>query len=87
MLLTSMAITCSSNSTNQHQKLLVLRDGMLFSLLWQSCLRGFNAGSLRLDNITLPTGESAMPYWVPHRQLHAEAVLHLLHCTLYRVAG
>ena len=26
------------------QLLLVLRDGMLFSLLWQSCFRGSNAG-------------------------------------------
>ena len=77
-LLQSMATTCSSSNTDQHQQLLLLRDGMLFSLLWQSYFRGFNAGALRLENIVLPTGESAVPYLVPEMKLLAGAILHLL---------
>ena len=77
-LLQSMATTCSSSNTDQHQQLLLLRDGMLFSLLWQSYFRGFNAGALRLENIVLPTGESALPYLVPEVKLPAGAILHLL---------
>ena len=41
-------------------------------------LQGFTAGALRLDNIVLPTGESAVPYLVPQVKLQAGAVLHLL---------
>ena len=57
---------CNSSSSDldldTHEQLLLLRDGMLFSLLWKSCFRGFNAGSLRLDNILLPDGASAVPF-------------------------
>ena len=77
LLLQSMHQACSI-STDPQQQLLLLRDGMLFSLLWQSCFRGFNAGALRLDNIVLPTGENAVPYLVPQLKLQAGAVLHLL---------
>ena len=56
LLLQSMNQTCNSSSTDPHQQMLLLQDGMLFSLLWQSCLKGFNAGALKLDNIVLPTG-------------------------------
>ena len=42
------------------------------------CFRGFNAGALRLDNIQLPTGESAIPYLLSEVMLQAGAVLHLL---------
>lgn len=38
-MLESMHRPCSNNMY-QHQLSLVLRDGMLFSLLWQSCFRG-----------------------------------------------
>lgn len=34
---------CNSSNTDTHEQLLLLRDGMLFSILWQSCFRGFNA--------------------------------------------
>ena len=80
LLLQSMhrACTSTSTSTDPQQQLLLLRDGMLFSLLWQSCFRGFNAGALRLDNIVLPIGENAVPYLVPQLKLQAGAVLHLL---------
>jgi hypothetical protein len=78
LLLQSMHKTCNSSSRDPHQHMLPLRDGMLFSLLWQSCLRGFNAGALRLDNVVLPTGENAVPYLVPELRLQAGAVLHLL---------
>ena len=77
-LLQSMATTCSNSNTDQHQQLFLLRDGMLFSLLWQSRFRGFNAGALRLENIVLSTGESAVPYLVPEVKLSAGATLHLL---------
>ena len=40
-LLQSMLNISLDLSTDPHQRLLLLRDGMLFSLLWQSCLRGF----------------------------------------------
>ena len=49
--------------------LLLLRDGLLFSLLWQTCFRRFNAGGLRLGNITLPTGAIAVFYLVPTMKL------------------
>jgi len=68
----------SSTSTDPNQQILLLRDGMLFSLLWQSCLSSVNAGALRLDNIVMPTGESAVPHLVPDLKLQAGAVLHLL---------
>ena len=74
----SMHHTCNSSSTDPHQQMLLLRDGMLSSLLWQSCLRGSNAVALRLDNIVLPTGGNAVPYLVPELRLQAGAVLHLL---------
>ncbi|DBA92578.1 TPA: hypothetical protein ACH3X1_002800 [Trebouxia sp. C0004] len=62
LLLQSMNQACNSSSTDPHQQMLLLRDGMLISLLWQSCLRGFNAGALRSDSFVLPTGENAVPY-------------------------
>jgi len=37
------------------ESLLVLQDGMLFSLMWHFCFRGFNAGALRPDINVLPT--------------------------------
>ena len=51
LLLQSVHKTCNSISTASHQHMLLLREGMLFSLLWQSCFRGLNAGGLRLDNV------------------------------------
>jgi len=79
LLLQSMHKSCNNSSTNPHQHMLLLQDGeMLFSLLWQSCLRGFNAGALRLDNVVLLSGENAVPYLVPELRLQAGAVLHLL---------
>ena len=47
--------------TGSTESLLLLTDGLLLSLLWQTCFRGFNAGGLRLDNILLPTCGSALP--------------------------
>jgi len=67
-----------SNSTDSTQQLLMLRDGLLFSLLWQTCFRGFNAGGVRLDNIVLPTGGNAVAFLVPTRKLPAGAMVHLL---------
>ena len=49
--------------TGSTESLLLLTDGLLLSLLWQTCFRGFNAGGLRLDDILLPTG--ALPYLAP----------------------
>ena len=73
-------------------QLLLLRDGFIFSLLWQSSFRGFNAGGMRLQNIVLPTGGTAIPFLFPQVQLPPGAQLHLLpdvtknkkggHCTV-----
>ena len=41
---------------------MLIRDGPTFSLLWQSCFRGCNAGELRLDSIVLPTEGSTLLY-------------------------
>ena len=77
LLLQSMLNLCHSSNSNTHEQLLLLRDGMLFSLLWKSCFRGFNAGALRLENIVLPDGASAVPF-LAQAQLQAGAVIHLL---------
>ena len=56
-----------SHTTDSAQQLLIVRDGLLFSILWQTCYRSFNAGGVRLDNIVLPTGGSVLPYLVPNQ--------------------
>ncbi len=66
-----------SNTTDTAQQLLLVQDGLLFSILWQTCYRGFNAGGVRLGNIVLPTGGNAVPYLVPN-MLQPGAILHLL---------
>jgi len=66
-----------NNTTDQAQQLLLVRDGLLFSILWQTCYGGFNAGGVRLENIVLPTGGNAVPYLVPNK-LPPGAILHLL---------
>ena len=43
-------------STDQAEQLLLTRDGLLFSILWQTCYRSFNAGGIRLENIVLTNG-------------------------------
>ena len=48
-------------SASLEQQLLLVRDGLIFSLPWQSCFRGFNAGAVRLDNLVLPTGGCTLP--------------------------
>lgn len=60
LLLQSMHKTCNSSITNPPQQMLLLRHGMLFNLLLQSCLGGFNVGALKVDNTVLPTGENAV---------------------------
>ena len=72
-----MLNACVNHNTDQHQQMLLLRDAMLFSLLWQSYLRGFSAVALRLDNIVLPNGESALPNRIlmPTTVLSAGAML------------
>jgi hypothetical protein len=41
--------------------LLLHRDLLIITLLWQTCSRGVNAGSWRLANILLPTGKILPP--------------------------
>ena len=41
-------------------RLLLMRDALLFTLLWQTKSRGNNAGMWRLENLRLPTGEINM---------------------------
>ena len=64
-------------STDQAEQLLLARDGLLFSILWQTCYRGFDAGGVRLENIVLPIRGSSLPYLIPNK-LPAGSILHLL---------
>ena len=58
-------------------KLLLIRDGLTVSLLWQSCFTGFNVGSLRPGNIQTPTGSPAVQFITPEVTLQAGAQLYL----------
>ena len=60
------------------EQLLLIRDGLLLSLLWQSCFRGFDAGSVRLSNITLPAGESTVSYLYPLVKLAPNSKVHII---------
>ena len=64
-------------STDQAKQVLLARDDLLFSILWQTCYMGFNAGGVRLENIVLFTGGSSLPYLIPNK-LPAGSILHLL---------
>lgn len=64
-------------SAPKEEQLLLVRDGLNFSLLWQSSFRGFKAGAVRLDNLLLPTGGSAVPYSLPQLGMTAGAKLHV----------
>ena len=66
-----------SSTTDTAQQLLLVRDGLLFSILWQTRYRAFNAGGVRLANTVLPTGGNAVPYLVPNK-LQPGAILHLV---------
>jgi len=71
-------IHSSLRQARGQEQLLLPRDGLPFSILWQTCFRSFNAGSLRLDNMTLPTGRNAVTYLYPTIKLPIGAILHLL---------
>ena len=75
-LLNSMYQMLSSTGDTA-QQLLLVPDGLLFTILWQTCYRGFNVGGVRLANIVLPTGGNAVLYLVPNK-LQPGAILHLL---------
>ncbi len=51
--------------TGSTESLLLLRDGLLLSLLWQIYFRDFNAGGLKLDNSLLPTWGQCIAIPVP----------------------
>ena len=38
---------------------MLARDGFILAVLWQTSSRGCNAGSWRLDNVKLPTGDAS----------------------------
>ena len=59
------------------ERLLLIRDGLLISMLWQSCFRGFNVGELRLENIRTPTNSPAIPFIVPKLVLQPNSKLHI----------
>ena len=63
-LLQRMHKTCISCSTASHQHTLLLRHGMLFSLLWQSCLRGFNESGRSYTR-----SENMLKYWAKSKFL------------------
>ena len=58
-------------------QLLLLRDGLIISMLWQTCFRGFNVGDIRLDNIRTPTNSPAIPFLVPQVLLQPNSQLHI----------
>ncbi len=62
----------------QTAKLLYIRDGLAISVLWQSAVRGFNAGSMWLDNVRLPTDTPTIPFLIPEVKLQPGAQLHFL---------
>ena len=78
--------------STEADKLLLIRDGLIISMLWQSCFRGFNVGALRLSNIKAPTNSPATPFIIPQLTLQPGAQLHLFpditknrkggHCTV-----
>ena len=63
--------------STETDKLLLIRDGLIISMLWQSCFRGFNVGGLRLSNIKTPTNSPATPFIIPQLTLQPGAQLHL----------
>ena len=65
------------NSLTGKDKLLLIRDGLLISMLWQSCFRGFNVGELRLENLKTPTNSPAVPFIVPELKLQPNSQLHI----------
>ena len=75
-LLTSMH-DMLSHTVDTAQKLALVRDGLLFNILWQTCYRGFSAGGVTVDNKVTTTGGSALADLVPN-QLPAGAMLHPL---------
>lgn len=64
-------------SMSGSDKLLLISDGLIISLLWQSCFRGFNVGELRLENIRTPTNSPAIPLITPNLLLQPHVQLHL----------
>ena len=64
--------------TSGSAKLLYIRDSLAISCLWQSTIRGFNAGSTRLHNIKLPTNKSAVFFLTPEVKLQPGAQLHTM---------
>lgn len=79
------------------ERLLLVRDGMNFSQLWQTSFRGCNTGSIRLESAALPTGGSVQGCLYPVAKLTAGACLHLMpdhtkkkkvgHCTIVLSCG
>ena len=63
--------------STEADKLLLIRDGLIISMLWQSCFRSFNVGGLRLSNIKTPTNTPATPFITPQPTLQPRAQLHL----------
>ena len=59
------------------ERLLLIRDGLIVSMLWQSCFRGFNVGEMRLSNLKTPTNSPAVPFIVPNIVLPPGAQLHI----------
>lgn len=58
-------------------KLLLIGDALLISMLWQSCFRGFNVGELRLENIRTPTNSPTIPFIIPQLVLQPNSQLHI----------
>ena len=48
---------------------MLARDGFILAVLWQTSSRGCNAGSWRLDNVKLPTGDASCIVRPVHRKI------------------
>lgn len=76
------------SSPSNEAPLLLVKDGLLFTLLGQPCFRGFYAGNVRLDNLVLPMAGSAVPPLLPCLGMGAGAKLHVKpDCTKNKTRG
>ena len=70
-------LLCKQQTLTGKHRLLLIRDGLVISMLWQSCFRGFNVRELRLENIRTPTNSPAILFIVPKLVLQPNSRLHI----------
>lgn len=65
------------HSLTGKDKLLLIRDGLLISMLWQSCFTGSNVGERTLENMRTPTNSPVVSFLVPQLKLQPNSQLHI----------